>query len=942
MIKRNLFEKLLISLLAAYASMLMPVYAQTGASNYHSDKPYYTASWQQDRPASMKVARHTGEHSAIVQISSAEELEKLGKQALLTPVNDEWKLSPSASGLKNKKARERFFILSSNNLTDLLAVLHKMGAVTIHHTDSLSSSVLIRCLAETVYTQLLPLKEVIFIDEKVAPKAEIGIIGYNRSFHGLSAVDYAIPGANGKNIVVGIKEQRMEAADLDLHRRVLPSSIASNAITNHATVISSIIGGAGNSFYDGRGIANACTFFPSSFDNLFADNAGILNTNKVTVQNHSYGTVIQQFYGAEAVSYDALVWGNKNIVPVFSAGNQGTGAATTGNYANIPGYANLTGNFKMAKNCITVGAIDNKNNIPAESSSGPLYDGRLAPQLIALGPNGSSDAAAVVSGTAAVLQQVYADSNSQVLPPASLIKAVLFTSADDLHRSGIDYKTGYGLLNSFEAIKTVQQKRYDGGSLTQGQQWIKNITVPPGTAQLKVTLSWTDSAAQVNNSKALINDLDLEITEVNSGTIYRPWVLSTFAHADSLAKVATRKKDTLNTTEQVSIALPPAGLYQVKVTGTNIANTQVAFHIAYSTDTLNTFRFISPQHTSDINRDENPFADIRWRTYVADTNHTGNLYISYNGGANWQLVKAAHKIYTNYYQWGVKDTASRAIFRMETSFGDFLSNEFVLSKVTNPVIDFLCDDSFALSWDRHMYASSYKIYTLTDSPYLKHIRTVTDTFAVMNRALYTGNVYAVEPELTNNIPAARSIAIDITQQGVKCFYKTFYYVLLDENRLELRLELSAPAYADSIFFEQVTAGGGLLKSAGTLKTNMASLYTQLVNDIPQGTTYWRAKIKLKSGAFVYTEIIPVISSGSRQILFYPNPAVRSTPLSWIIRQGTPSSSRLQLFDGTGRLVADFAELPVAINLTHLPAGFFIYKLLSRDGLVLETGKLILL
>ena len=246
------------------------------------------------------------------------------------------------------------------------------------------------------------------MDVRQEPHSEIGVIGYDRSFHGINAVDYSIPGANGKNIVAGIKEQKMEEADLDLYKRVLTSPIAATAVTYHATVIASILGGAGNSFYDGRGIAWGCKFFPSSFDNLFADDTAILNANKVSIQNHSYGTIVQQFYGAEAVSYDAHTWYDRNFAHVFSAGNKGGESATEGQYANIPGYANITGNFKMAKNIITVGAIDNKGNIPLESSAGPLYDGRIAPQLIALGPNGTSDAAAIVGGTIAVMQQVYA------------------------------------------------------------------------------------------------------------------------------------------------------------------------------------------------------------------------------------------------------------------------------------------------------------------------------------------------------------------------------------------------------------------------------------------------------------------------------------------------------------------------------------------------------
>ena len=223
----------------------------------------------------------------------------------------------------------------------------------------------------------------------------------------------------------------------------------------------------------------------------------------------------------------------------------------------------------MAKNIITVGAIDNKGNIPAESSAGPLYDGRIAPQLIALGPNGTSDAAAVVSGAIAVMQQVYADSNNQSIPTASLIKAVLYNSAEDIYHTGIDYKTGYGQLNSYASVKAIQQKQYDGSNLAQGASWTKTISVPANAAQLKVTLAWTDSTAMVNNNKALLCDLDLEVQDLSNGTVYKPWVLNATAHIDSLAKLPTRQRDSLNTAEQVTIQLPAAGNYQVKISGTN-------------------------------------------------------------------------------------------------------------------------------------------------------------------------------------------------------------------------------------------------------------------------------------------------------------------------------------------------------------------------------------
>jgi hypothetical protein len=916
-------------------------FADTSRYTFSPTRPYFIHSGKEALPVSIKVIRQIDIQTSIIELTNGNAYDSLRRYLKITPANDLWKLSPYAERLIGKKdPKEMVFVLSGKDEDEILMKLQNSKQLRIVRVDPLSHSVLVKGISQEIYEQLLRSKEIIFIDLKVNPMLEAGIIGYNRSFHGLNAVDHSIPGANGKNIIAGVKEQKMDDADIDLFKRVVSSSIAHNNTSSHATVISSIIGGAGNSFYDGRGIAYGSAFFPSTFDNLFADDATVLSANKVTVQNHSYGTIIQQFYGAEAVSYDALAWANKIYVPVFSAGNRGTFSAGEGPYANIPGYANLTGNFKMAKNIITVGAINNNGSLPAETSAGPLYDGRLAPQITALGPNGTSDAAAIVSGTIAVMQQVYADSNGQILPPSSLVRATLYNTADDIYLNGLDYKTGYGLLNSFAAIRSIQRKEYDGSTISAGQEWIKNITVPPGAAQLKVTLAWTDSVASLNNIKALINDLDLEVIDLN-GILYHPWVLNSIAHIDSLAKPATRKRDSLNTTEQVSISLPVPGIYQLKVKGTSIPSPSIVFNVSYHIDTLNTFQFTSPQHSSDVNRNEEPELYIRWRTFVSDTNQTGNLFISYDGGTNWQLIKAAHKIYSNEFLWSIKDTTSRAILKMETGFGNFFSKDFIIAQPLRPVLDFLCADSFGLSWPKHIYANSYRLFSLVDSPYLKHVLTIADTFLVLKRSNYPSLVYAIEPVLSNNIAATRSASINISQQGVKCFYKTFYHNLLDLNKIELVLELSTASYVDSIYFEQVTEAGSWIRDVGRAGVTAPNrLFNQIVNEAPPGISYWRARIKLESGDTLYTELISVLTSGRQFILFYPNPANRNTPLNYMLQQGTGSDSQLQFFDAMGRLIMNFSEMPGSIDISAFPPGIIIYKLYTVDGKVLESGKLV--
>ncbi|MBO9660854.1 MAG: S8 family serine peptidase, partial [Chitinophagaceae bacterium] len=519
-----------------------------------------------------------------------------------------------------------------------------------------------------------------------------------------------------------------------LYQRVIPSSLASSTISNHATVISSIIGGAGNSYYDGLGIANACRFFSSSFADLFADNITVLKNANVTIQNHSYGTIIQPFYGAEAVSYDAQSWSD-NILHVFSAGNQGTITSSEGRYAGIPGYANLTGNFKSAKNVVTVGAIDNKGNLVAESSAGPLYDGRLAPQLIALGPNGTSDAAAMVTGTSAVLQQVYADSNQGSIPSSALIRSAMYTTADDIHKNGIDHKTGFGLLNSYNAVRLIQQKKYFTATIAPGDHWSEDLQISANISQLKITLCWNDLPAAINNLSALINDLDLELLDLGTGRTYQPWVLSSFPSLDSLERFPVRGRDSLNTAEQISIEMPGAGSYRINVYSRS-GNTAIPFAVTWLAETQQSFRFTSPQQAADINPENNPSLSIRWSASKTEYHQTGDLFVSYNKGVSFTSIASGLSLSSGIFNWNLPDTSSTARFMMRTSFGEFSSPDVVIAKLIRPRPDFVCEDSFRLSWTNHVYAQSYTIYSLTDSSHMKPVINTRDTFVVFNRKMY--------------------------------------------------------------------------------------------------------------------------------------------------------------------------------------------------------------
>ncbi|HEX2609289.1 MAG TPA: S8 family serine peptidase, partial [Flavisolibacter sp.] len=392
-----------------------------------------------------------------------------------------------------------------------------------------------------------------FIQNLREPKEELTTGAVDYSLNQVGYVHRAYPEIQGSSIMASVKERLFDTLDIDLKGRVFKTGLEINQQTSHASLMATIIGGAGNSSELARGAAPASELTSSSFTNLFPDKDSVFQAYHITVQNHSYGTVPENFYGNEAMAYDLQAHNLPVLLHIFSAGNSGNLTSATGTYAGIPEVSNLSGNFKQAKNILTVSAIDSVGTVMPLSSKGPAYDGRVKPELTAYGEDGSSGAAALVSGAAVLVQDSYKKMRTGRQPTSALVKAALINSADDIGAGEVDYATGYGKLNAFRAVETVLQERFGEDSLQQDEMRSFALTVPSGIARLKITLTWTDLPAQVNAAKALVNDLDALLTKDLSGASWQPWVLSAYPVKDSLLLPARRRTDTLNTVEQITL-----------------------------------------------------------------------------------------------------------------------------------------------------------------------------------------------------------------------------------------------------------------------------------------------------------------------------------------------------------------------------------------------------
>src|SRR6266496_1617098 len=405
------------------------------------------------------------------------------------PLRERWRQKPTKE--------PSFFIVAVKDFTSFKTNIEKNPLVKIIYNYQGANVFLIKTTWSELVQTILPSDEVLFVDEHRTAKEELAVSNLDLSTNKVNVNFSKFSQYNGNGFTVSVKENRPDTTDIDFHGRYLSTNLSSTIFSTHATIMATIIGGAGNTYYESKGPAWGSTISTSSFAILLPDPDAAYQQYNISVQNHSYGTSIENFYGADAAAYDASVITRPSLVHVFSAGNSGEQTSTSGPYANVAGFANITGSFKMAKNIITVGHIDSFGTVLAPSSRGPAYDGRIKPELVAFAQDGSSGAAAIVSGISLTLQNAYKDLHSTI-PSSALIKAILLNTADDVGPKGIDFTSGYGAANAYKAMLAITGGQYFGGSISNGATDVFNLTVPPNIKQLKLTLAWNDPPAAAN------------------------------------------------------------------------------------------------------------------------------------------------------------------------------------------------------------------------------------------------------------------------------------------------------------------------------------------------------------------------------------------------------------------------------------------------------------
>ena len=773
---------------------------------------------------------------------------------------------------------------------------------------------------------LLEWEELSYIGyEAYRNSTEAVVLDLNLNPNGFNLMKQEFPAIRGAGLHLSIQELRFREDDIDLLGRTVYPDLADTRSSTHATQMATIIGGAGNSLITGLGVLPEVTLVSSGFDEPLPDPTPHYQDLNIHVQNHSYGTAIESFYGAYAQLFDQSAQENPALLHVFSSGNSGREVAEEGTYAGLTGYGNLTGNYKMAKNAIVVGAVDTVGRINTQVSNGPAYDGRVKPEVVAYSTSGSSNAAAMVSGLTGAMQALYEALYGEV-PSAALVKSVLINAADDVGRRQVDFRTGFGNVDTAGSMRTIRDDRMIRDTLSGGETREHLLTIPANARDLKVTMVWNDPAANPGDEVALVNDLDLKLID-GAGQVFLPWVLHTSPSLPDLERLATRGEDHLNNVEQVTIA-DVQGPVTLQVSST-FQLTDQSYAIAYEWQLKDQFEWRYPLSSDNMPYNGETDGYFRWHsTFDAGD---AELEISYDGGANWELIDQEVDLSRGYYRWSAPDTLSKAKARMRFRDQLFETATFTIGQILRPSVGFDCGDSLLLQWPGAAAAPAYRLYELGETSF-DQVGEQEDTLVVINKADINSGIYAVQPILADDRPVLRSEAFDINQLAGGCYFSSFFSEVIPEEGIGLNVQLGSGYQVEEVLFQRSIDG-----AFATLGAAMPSPeFTMFLDETPhQGYNLHRIGITFEDGRMIFSDSITTYFLTDKKLLVFPNPISAGSTLNVFTRLFEAADAPVfELVDAKGKVYVRQAIIQEneRIDLDSLQPGLYFYRVsgLGRD------------
>lgn len=577
---------------------------------------------------------------------------------------------------------------------------------------------------------------------------------------------------SGQGVTIGAGDDSDPGSHIDNEINVFnhnPSFIQNT----HGKRVYGIISGDGLVEERYTGVAPKSTLITDYFDYILTKSSLYESDYNMKVTNNSYytglaGCVGNSAYNELSAYVDYQISNNPFLQHVFAAGNDGQ--LTCGNYPLS--FATIKSGYQVGKNVLDVGNFDiGAENLFYQSSKGPVSDGRIKPEIISIGTYeigtsynntyaagiGTSFSAPFVTGVWALLTERYKQLNSGAQPKSALIKAVICNSGDDKGNPGPDYGFGFGLINPRKSVEAIEQNHYFSGTISTSGNNTQTIAVPAGTKQVKVLLYWHDKEGSPLSANALVNDLDLTVTD--GASTYQPWILnSTPAGVNSNA---TRGVDHINNIEQVTIDNPGSSI-DVHVSGYNIPAGPQEYFVAYE--------FLKDEIVLEHPYGGERFSPgqeevIRWNATDNSTN-TFTLEYSTDDGATWKLINNNLPATQYYYRWlYVPDDPTNKgkvrITRNGTGTSMMSPGNFTILARPTLSTTIPCEGYVDLSWVAVNGATDYEVMQLNNGTFTSLGTTASTAYRVSGLNKSQAYWFTVRARMTDSL-GMRAVAKTVT------------------------------------------------------------------------------------------------------------------------------------------------------------------------------------
>jgi len=567
-----------------------------------------------------------------------------------------------------------------------------------------------------------------FIDfVQAAPKEDQPVNNKTVTNSKANILQSSMPGGRsllGEGVVVGVGDDANPLRHVDLAGRII--NRAATPIGTHGLHVMGTTAGAGIIQEKFTGYAPKSKILAQLFSNILAYAPVYVQDNGMVITNNSYGVVTDDcatfgVYDLYSRVLDQQAFQMPHLQHVFASGNSGDYVCST----YPPGFSTILGSYQTSKNTISVGNTDELGSLFFNSSKGPARDGRIKPEIVAQGmavrstipvngyglSSGTSMAAPAVSGGLALLYQRYRQLNGNANPKNGLMKTLLCNGATDIGNAGPDFSYGFGWLNLLRSVKMLENTNYFNTSVNSAATNTHTITIPAASniAALKVMLYWNDSAAAPLSNPALINDLDLEVTDP-SAIVHLPQLLSTIPANANLP--ATTGADHVNNIEQVVISNPGVGTYTFSVTGTTIPFAgQHEYFLVFDTIPVST-EITYPVGGERLRDGDSIY--ITWESYGNPANDF-TLEYSVNNGP-WTNIVSNVAPNLRQYKWFLPVIASDNVKVKVIQNGtgiESISQPFTIIGVpTISLAAVQCEDYIALQWTAVTGATDYEVMML--------------------------------------------------------------------------------------------------------------------------------------------------------------------------------------------------------------------------------------